>query len=95
MTTEQMETCWRDLPERLEAFADHVVDGEASILEAASPREQSIPEPRPKVDPGSTMCSHISRRSHIAKCADGPKLQGPFAESAAVIVFHAPKCVVT
>ena len=42
----------RDLPEWLEEFAEHLVDRESSIPEAAGPREPSTPEPRPKVEAG-------------------------------------------
>ena len=39
-----------DLPDWLEESAENLVDGEASIPEAARPREPSVPEPRTKVE---------------------------------------------
>ena len=39
-----------DLSEWLQEFAENMVDGKASIPEAAGPREPSIQEPPPKVE---------------------------------------------
>ena len=39
-----------DLQEWLQEFAENLVDGKASIPEAAGPREPSFPEPPPQVE---------------------------------------------
>ena len=86
----------RDLPEWLEESAENLVDGEASIPEAAGPREPSIPEPRTKVESEKhhvftpfpkDQYREVSRRTKITRC--------PFAENAPVIKYHAPKMLVT
>ena len=67
----------RDLPEWVEESAEILVDGEASISEAAGPREPSIPEPRTKVESEKHHVftpfpkdrnREVSRRTKFTRC---------------------------
>ena len=93
MTTEEMETRWRDLPERLETFADHVVDGEASILEAASTREPTIPEPRPKMDlVKHNVFTHFPKDPHCEMCRRTKITRAPCGKRSSNYFPRAEKC---
>ena len=81
---------------RLVDFTEKLVGGEASDSRSAVPgsREPRHPEPPPRVGLGK-QCSRISRNTEIAESAEGPKLQGLFAESALTATCASQTILVT
>ena len=77
------------MPQWPEGFAEHLADGEASASDSEAAGSW---ESRAITESGIREAQRILR---IAKSAEGPKLQGHFAEIAPAFTYLAWKMLVT
>ena len=82
-----------DQPEWLEEFAENLVDGEASVTEADSPREPSIPEPIPKEEYEEAQCvyTHLTKDPNCEVCKRINITRAPFRKRASDHIPRADK----
>ena len=82
----------RDLPEWMEELTENVVEAEASILEAAGPRDPSIPEPLPIVEVGKhSAFTHFTKDRNCATSAEGLNLPVHFSDNGLVTQYSSHK----
>ena len=88
---------FRDLPERLEEFTEHLVDGEASASssQAAGFQNHIVQCVYQKLVEGFTLYLHIPGKSEIPMYVCGPPFQGLLAESAPAATHRVGKTVLT